>query len=97
MLAKDSSVYLHITVFVTCLCDPEAVPSIPNLDVLIEKPSVMRLLEPLLSESEGGGIALAVSGPESLTTEALNTVASLSMAQQRSTGGVSLHTEVFAL
>ncbi|KZS95926.1 iron reductase [Sistotremastrum niveocremeum HHB9708] len=96
-LAKDSSVQLHITVFVTCLCDPESVPSIPNCDVVIEKPSVMRMLEPLLSDSEGGGIALAVSGPESLTTEALNTVASLSLAQQRSTGGVAVHTEVFAL
>lgn len=40
---------LHVTVFVTCLCNPEAVPPIPNSAVLIEKPSVHRLLHRLIT------------------------------------------------
>jgi ferric-chelate reductase len=47
-LAADTSLDLHISVFVTCLCDPEAVPSIPNLDVTIVRPFVHTLLNDLL-------------------------------------------------
>lgn len=71
-MAADSSLDLHISVFVTCLCDPEALPSIPNLDITTVRPSVHtllnNLLEPLLSGSsdtpstdiEGNGNKLSV-------------------------------------
>lgn len=42
--ASDSSIDLHISVFVTCLCDPEAVPAIPNSIVTLSRPSVHDLL-----------------------------------------------------
>ena len=35
---------LHISIYVTCLCNPEAVPPIPNCDVTIVRPSVYRIL-----------------------------------------------------
>lgn len=35
---------VHISIYVTCLCNPEAVPPIPNCDVAIVRPSVYRLL-----------------------------------------------------
>jgi len=39
----------HISVFVTCLCNPEAVPSIPNMVVSIEKPNLHVLLDEFIS------------------------------------------------
>ncbi|KAF9494724.1 hypothetical protein BDN71DRAFT_1489264 [Pleurotus eryngii] len=61
LAATSSGLELHITVFVTCLCDPESVPSIPNMDVILERPDVYKLLETLitspssLSTTSGGG------------------------------------------
>lgn len=45
----NSGLDLHFTVFVTCLCNPEAVPAIPNLDVLLIKPSATDLLRALVA------------------------------------------------
>ncbi|KAI5117821.1 hypothetical protein M0805_004951 [Coniferiporia weirii] len=45
--AEDSTLDLHISIFVTCLCDPSAVPPIPNCDVLIERPCVAGLADAL--------------------------------------------------
>ncbi|KAH0834213.1 iron reductase [Lanmaoa asiatica] len=45
--AVDSSIDLHISIFVTCLCDPEAVPLIPNCDVTLTRPSIYALLQDL--------------------------------------------------
>ncbi|KAF9241279.1 iron reductase [Melanogaster broomeanus] len=45
--ALKSSIDLHISVFVTCLCDPEAIPPIPNSDVTMVRPSVHALLQDL--------------------------------------------------
>ncbi|KAF8549686.1 iron reductase [Imleria badia] len=47
--AVNSSIDLHISIFVTCLCDPEAVPLIPNCDVTMTRPSVYGLLQDLTS------------------------------------------------
>ncbi|CAA7261337.1 unnamed protein product [Cyclocybe aegerita] len=38
---------VHISIYVTCLCNPEAVPPIPNLDVTIVRPDVWRVLADL--------------------------------------------------
>ncbi|KAK2459811.1 hypothetical protein APHAL10511_008132 [Amanita phalloides] len=35
---------LHITIYVTCLCDPDRVPDIPNCDVLLARPSLSEVL-----------------------------------------------------
>lgn len=40
---------LHISIYVTCLCNPEAVPPIPNSDVTLVRPSVYRVLDELTS------------------------------------------------
>lgn len=48
-MAAGSSVDLHLSIYVTCLCDPEAVPRIPNLDVLIHRPSVTDILRDLVA------------------------------------------------
>jgi len=61
---------LHITIYVTCLCDPEAVPSIPNCDVVMTRPSIYRVLTSLASppptavekEHTGGACPSAVAG-----------------------------------
>lgn len=40
-----STVSLHISVYVTCLCDPESVPtSIPNLSVIVQRPTAAAVL-----------------------------------------------------
>lgn len=45
--ARSSTLDLHISIYVTCLCNPEAVPPIPNCDVTIVRPSVTRVLKDL--------------------------------------------------
>lgn len=104
--AQSSSLNLHIQIFVTCLCDPEAVPIIPNCDISIEKPKVAQLLEPLLTphtdvETKAGrgdgGVAVAVSGPESLAWEAQNVVARIAAGKAKRVGGLALHTDIFSL
>ncbi|KAF9446921.1 hypothetical protein P691DRAFT_707681 [Macrolepiota fuliginosa MF-IS2] len=40
---------LHISVYVTCLCNPEAVPPIPNCDVTILRPDVYHILNDLVT------------------------------------------------
>lgn len=132
-----TSLDLHITVYVTCLCNPEEVPPIPNMDVIATtRPSVIGLLRALVTpppsipgaekkqaeadaetisldsdESAphlsslprlnwvglGGGVAVCAAGPESLTREAHNAVARVSLTRGVELGGVSLHTELFAI
>ena len=96
--SKDPSLELHIKFFVTCLCDPEHVPDIPNSEVTMEKPSITNMLEQFVSEASHGtgGVGVASSGPPSLVSEARNTVARLGL-RAALVGGVALHTEVFCL
>jgi ferric-chelate reductase len=47
--ADDASLDLHISIFVTCLCDPAAVPAIPNSVVTTSRPDVHQLLARVLS------------------------------------------------
>lgn len=51
--AVNSSVDLHMSIFVTCLCDPEAVPKIPNCDVTMNRPSMYGLLQNLTGSQKG--------------------------------------------
>lgn len=48
-------------------------------------------------DTTGGGLGVAVCGPNELTREAQNAVALLSPAQMKRLGGISLHTEHFCL
>jgi len=67
--AKGSSIDLHISIYVTCLCNPEAVPNIPNCDVSVERPTVHRLLNDFVSsagrpefEESGKGKSKGIGG-----------------------------------
>jgi len=68
--AAGSSLDLHISIFVTCLCNPEAVPPIPNSITTLVRPDVHRLLAHVLSpppadgdvEGESGGSAQRAIG-----------------------------------
>jgi len=54
--AANSTIDLHFSIFVTCLCDPEAVPHIPNSIVTLARPSIQNLLKDFISlppSSEG--------------------------------------------
>jgi len=42
--ASEDPLELHISIYVTCLCNPEAVPPIPNCDVTVIRPSIYRVL-----------------------------------------------------
>lgn len=46
---EDTSLDIHVSIFVTCLCHPEDVPSIPNSDVTILRPSISKLLQELVT------------------------------------------------
>ncbi|KAG1829258.1 hypothetical protein EV424DRAFT_1381700 [Suillus variegatus] len=47
--ASSSTVDLHISIFVTCLCDPEAVPHIPNSIVTLLRLPIQSLLKDFIS------------------------------------------------
>ncbi|TDL15891.1 hypothetical protein BD410DRAFT_82137 [Rickenella mellea] len=71
--APDAQLDLHITIFVTCLCNPEAVPPIPNCDVVIQRPSVRRLLGDLASSSSSSSsYTSAASSVSELPLEVTN-------------------------
>jgi ferric-chelate reductase len=96
---EDSSLSLHIKFFVTCLCDPEAAPVIPNSEVMTIRPSIHDLLVPLIDGEHASteGLAVASSGPESLVNETRNAVAKVGPSKLAALGGVALHTEAFSL
>jgi hypothetical protein len=52
--AAGTSLDLHISVFVTCICNPEAIPPIPNSTVTIVRPSVHALLNDLITPPASG-------------------------------------------
>jgi len=109
----NSSLYLHISLFVTCQCGD--LPPIPNATITSTRPDVHQLLTDVISptpreddmEDEGragtegvicqGGVGVCASGPESLTREAANAVARLAPIHGTRVGGIALHTEVFSL
>lgn len=67
--AAGTSLELHVSIFVTCLCNPEAVPPIPNSVVTIERPSVHGLLTDLVTSPDSRMSSLDVeSGAEKETS-----------------------------
>jgi len=110
VVAGCPSLDLHVSIFVTCLCDPEAVPSIPNSVVTMERPSARQILNDMITPPAddtagglrwvglGGGLGVCASGPSELTREVANAVAKLSLSgSAQEVGGVGLHTETFVL
>ena len=110
VVAGCPSLDLHFSIFVTCLCDPEAVPQIPNSVVTMERPTAQQLLSDMIASPEddaadglkwvglGGGLGVCASGPRELTREVTNAVAKLSLSKSAAeVGSVGLHTETFVL
>ncbi|KAG1897195.1 uncharacterized protein F5891DRAFT_1049613 [Suillus fuscotomentosus] len=77
--ASNSTIDLHISIFVTCLCNPEAVPHIPNLIVTLSRPSVQDLLKDLISLS-----------PSSEKEDSIETQCEESQTLMGSGGGVAV-------
>lgn len=110
VVAGCPSLDLHVSIFVTCLCNPEAVPSIPNSVVTMERPSARQLLNDIITPPAddaagglrwvglGGGLGICASGPGELTREVANAVAKLSLGRGvQEVGSLGLHTETFVL
>ncbi|KAK7468573.1 ferric-chelate reductase Frp1 [Stygiomarasmius scandens] len=66
----DTAVYLHISVYVTCLCSPDSVPDIPNMDVTVApRPDVSKILRELI---EPTGVSSDVENTLTSADEATN-------------------------
>ena len=63
--APGTGLDLHVSVFVTCLCDPDAVPDIPNCDVSVFRPSVGRVLRALVRAPSDAELARKDSADKS--------------------------------
>ncbi|KAG2008677.1 metalloreductase [Coprinopsis cinerea AmutBmut pab1-1] len=48
-VAESSDLAVHISIYVTCLCNPEAVPPIPNCDVTVVRPTIYNVLTDLVT------------------------------------------------
>ncbi|KAG8946173.1 hypothetical protein FRC04_012028 [Tulasnella sp. 424] len=102
--ASDPSLDLEVQFrfFVTCFCHPEDLPPLRNSEVTQTKPVVADVLKGFIgdvvaSSSSKGGLAVAASGPERLTSEARNAVADVGPFMASRLGGVELHTEAYCL
>lgn len=60
---------LHVSVFVTCLCNPEAVPPIPNCDVSVYRPSVGALLRDLVTPPAPGAAKAKLAALEKVDSQ----------------------------
>jgi ferric-chelate reductase len=109
-VASSPSLDLHVSIFVTCLCDPGAVPPIPNSVVTMERPPAHQLLNAIITPpadgvvdglgwvGPGGGLGICASGPSGLTREMANAVGKLSLTRRADEiGGIAVHTETFVL
>ncbi|KAG1805410.1 iron reductase [Suillus variegatus] len=101
MAASNSTIDLHISIFVTCLCDPEA-NLLKNFISLPPSSEKEDSIETRCDESQklmglGGGVAVCASGPESLMRDAQNAVARLGLTMGMDVGGIALHTKLFTL
>lgn len=77
-------------------------PAIRNCEVTQAKPVVREMLGDFIGEvfasgSSSGGLGVAASGPERLTSDTRNAVASIGPMKARRLGGVELHTEAYTL
>ena len=92
-VTENSPLDLSFRFYITCLCDPEAIPPIP---AEVAKLSISTLLIPLLSATKGDGVGVSAGGPEGLIRTAHNIVVTLGPRLVCSAEGVNLHTELFA-
>lgn len=102
-IASDPNLQLDLSfhLYVTCPCEPADLPVIRNSHVHQTKVNLADILHGLIDglplDGFGGGLGVAASGPQSLTTAMRNAVASLRIGQAKRLGGVELHTEAYAL
>ena len=59
-VAAVTSLEPHISAFVTCLCNPEAIPPIPNSSVIVIRPSIHTLLDDLLTPPSNSSKAASI-------------------------------------
>lgn len=59
---SNGALDLHVSVYVTCLCNPEAVPDIPNCDVSVYRPAVRKILRALVAPPDTENALEASSG-----------------------------------
>lgn len=87
-VARTTDLDLHVSIFVTCLCNPEAVPPIPNCDVSIYRPSVTALLRELVTPPIAAMNANALS-PSKLQKEESRDESDLEEVQNGSSSKLS--------
>lgn len=102
--ASDPSLNLRLDYrfFVTCFCNPSALPAIHNSEVVQVKPVIRNILDDFMGEvfasgASDGGVGVTASGPERLTSDTRNAVAGIGPLKARRLGGVELHTEAYTL
>ncbi|KAG8935915.1 hypothetical protein FRC02_005670 [Tulasnella sp. 418] len=104
-VASDTSldILVRFRFYITCPCDPAAIPNIPNMTILESKPDISQCLsdflvdDHLVSPIGGSGVGVVASGPERLTTDTRNAVAKIGPSLARRVGGIELHTEAYTL
>jgi ferric-chelate reductase len=88
--AMESSLHLHISVYVTCLCDPEAVPTIPNMDVIVDRPHVTAILKDFILSSSASPRLSTTSDVESCDEKIVEPMEDLMSSSGGNSGGIAV-------
>lgn len=91
--AVNCSIDLHISIFVTCLCDPEAVPLILNCDMALARPSIYTLLQDLTGPRSVSSSSVEEDGKQLHDMERIETSSHVGGVAVCASGPASLTTE----
>ncbi|RXW14546.1 hypothetical protein EST38_g11309 [Candolleomyces aberdarensis] len=90
-LAASSDLSLHISVYVTCLCNPEAIPPIPNCDVTIVRPSIYKVLLDIVTPPETSGSESTASSSDANAIQVIARTPAKHDAEHKRPGTATTH------
>jgi len=80
--ASSNPIELHISLYVTCLCNPEAIPTIPNCDITISRPSIFRVLTDLTATPDQRNLKVPTVSTDQIVAESKSKATAATFEEQ---------------